>query len=167
MPKQTKTKKEEHGKVLASWTFPEFIQYQRGMGWYIIIGLVGIGLLIWTILTANFLFALIIILVAIITLLHSRRQPAKIAIQITEDGIKVSSKFYEWGDLKNFWIIYEPPEVKTLYINSKSNLTPPLSVPLEEENPVEIRKILLTWLEEDLTQDHESATDQLEKWIKL
>jgi hypothetical protein len=157
MPEQTKTKKEEHGKILASWTFPEFIQYQRGIGWYIIIGLVGIGLLVWTILTANFLFALIIILVAIITLLHSRRQPSQVEIQITEDGIKVSSKFYEWGDLKNFWIIYEPPEVKTLYINSKSNLTPALSVPLEDESPVEIRKILLTCLEEDLTQDHESA----------
>lgn len=166
MPK-TKKENQKHGKILASWTFQEFIKYQRNIGWYIITSLVSIGLLIWAILTANFLFALIIILAAIIVILHRRREPSEIAFQITEDGIKIGSKFYEWEDLKNFWIIYEPPEVKSLYINSRNPLTPALSVPIGDKNPVEIRRILLDYIEEDLTKKDESATDQLEKWMKL
>lgn len=167
MPKTKESPKGKHGQIFASWSFPEFIQYKRGMGWYFVMTLVGLGLLIWAVLSGNFLFALIIILIAIIVVLHSRREPAKLLCQITEDGLEFSARFYEWKELKKFWIIYEPPEVKSLYLNFKGSLKPHLSIPLQDQDPVTIRKILLNYLEEDLSQEHESTSDQFSRWLKL
>ena len=47
---------------------------------------------------------------------------------------------------KSFFIIYQPPEVKSLYFEFKALTKPRLVIPLKDQNPVEIRKTLLEHL---------------------
>jgi len=160
-------KESEHGQVLAGWAFPEFVRQERSLAWYAVMSIIGIALIIYAIVAGNYLFALIIVLIAFIILIYNIKEPMKINFQITEDGIMLASRFYEFKDINNFWIIYEPPAVKTLYFEFKSVLRPKLSVPLAGENPLGIREILLARLPEDLEKESESNTDALEKLLKL
>lgn len=165
MPEETK--KEDHGKILASWTFPEFIKYERTIGWYIGISIVIIAIAVFAIMSKSYLFLIFIILVIGIYYLRGKREPTMIKFNITEDGLEVGESFYQYKDIKNFWIIYEPPEVKMLYFDFKTGIRPRLSILLENQNPLKVRKILLDYLEEDLTKENESFTDGMMRMLKL
>jgi hypothetical protein len=159
--------KNEHGNIWAQWSFPEFVEHQRGLGWIIFMAILSLGLIIWAFWTANILFAFIIIIIAIIVILQARREPLEIKFQITNDGVQSGSNFYEWKRIEKFWIIYKPPEIKKLYFKLNSILPPSLSIPLEKENPIKIREILLNYALEDLEKDEESFSDFLGRSLKI
>lgn len=160
------TTKEDHGQTLAEWTFPEFTKYKKTRGWYFGITIFLLVLVLVGIFTQSYLFLLIIALVILIYYIRSRREPATINFGITEDGLEVGEAFYPYKNIKNFWIIYEPPEVKNLYVSFKV-LRPSLSIALLNQNPIKIRKILLNYLQEDLTKENESFADGLMRMLKL
>jgi len=159
--------KNEHGNIWAHWNFPEFIKHQRGLGWIILMAILSLGLIIWAFWTANILFAFIIIIIAIIVILQAKREPLEVKFQITEDGLGVGSKFYEWKRIENFWVIYKPPEIKKLYFKLNGILPPSLSISLEKQNPIKIREILLRYCLEDLEKDDESFSDFLGRSLKI
>ncbi len=157
----------EKGNTLLTWHFPEFETYERGPIWYIIFFSIGGALLLYSILTVNFLFAVIIAMITIIILLGHRKQPTEIDIYITEAGIEIADKFYMYKEIKSFFIIYEPPEVMTLFIQLKTSTKPRLSIPLNNQNPVKVRDLLLNFIEEDIKKDDEPGSDFLARALKL
>lgn len=163
---QNKNKDSDYGKVFYQWSFSEFPQHQRSRNWYIR-GSVVLGIiLLYSIFTANFLFGLIAIIATLIVLMFQRSNNI-VEFKITEDGILVDEKFYEYKALKNFFIIYNPPEVKTLYFEPKNIFIPRIPVPLEDQDPIAIRKTLIEFLEEDLTREDEPLSDQTSRFFKL
>ena len=154
------------GRPIFSWQMSEYNQYERGTYWYLIMGVVCLGLIIYAVLTANFLFALIILLFAFIIVLREFYAPAKITFAITDSGIAVGEQFYPFKSLSKFYIIYEPPMSKFLYFNFKT-LSPPLSIFLDEQNPITIREYLLEYMDEDLEKEDEHVTDTLNRLFKL
>ncbi|MCH7492634.1 hypothetical protein IID19_03545 [Patescibacteria group bacterium] len=162
------TNVEDHGDVLASWDFPEFVKYQRTLGWYIITSVVVLAFILFGIFTQNYLFIVLIAIFIIIYVMRSRREPIKLNVSLTEDGIEIGTEtFYKWKDIKSFWIIYEPPEVKNLYFDFKTGIRPSISISLESQNPVNIRKKLLEFLTEDTEKENESFSDGLSRMLKL
>ncbi|MGC9049026.1 MAG: hypothetical protein ACP5IX_02310 [Patescibacteria group bacterium] len=157
----------DHGKKLAEWEFSEYVKYQRTLAWYIGLGIIGAAVIIYSIFSKNFLFALIVILIGFILVLHSKREPAGLKCLIFEDGIQVGTRFYDWDEIKSFRLVYKPPKVKLLYIDLKSILMPDFSVPLNNQNPLEIRQILKIYLPEDLEKQYETLTDRMNRWLKL
>jgi hypothetical protein len=129
--------------------------------------IIGVFLLLFAIFTANFLFAMIIIIAAVILFLRHNEPAKNIIFTIYEDGIRVGNKFYEFKEIKDFYVIYEPPEVKSLYFEFKSVLQPRLQISLEDMNPIKVREILLDYLEEDLDQENEPLSDGLGRMLKL
>ncbi|MFA6098868.1 MAG: hypothetical protein WCV50_03780 [Patescibacteria group bacterium] len=167
MPNE-KEKDADHGKTLADWKFPEFIKHKRKFGWYVIVFILIGALMIFAILTSNPLFAILIFLFVIIYFFRTRREPATLEVIINEDGVSIGEKtFYIWKQIKSFWIIYEPPEVKNLYLDFKSGLRPSISISLENQNPLRIRKILSEYLPEDIEKENESFSDGLQRMLKL
>lgn len=158
---------EEHGKTLISWKFSEYKNHKRGFLWYVLAFIIIAGLLLYSVFSVNFLFGVIVILMVIIYFFYFTRQPRKIDLKITEDGIELDGKFYSYKELKKFWVIYDPPKVKNLYLDFKSISKPLISIPLEDQNPVEVRKALLDYLEEDIEKEEESASDGLSRILKL
>ena len=154
-------------KILANWVFPEYATPERKRGWYVWAIIIFVFLLAYSILTANFLFGLIVIIVAIILIVHQQKQTLDIKFFISPRGISINDRFYEFKDLKNFWLVYEPPAIKNLYFKPKSNMRPTLIIPLQNENPVKIRKILKEYLDEDLDKENEGLTEALERVLKI
>lgn len=158
---------ENSKKPLAEWSFPEFVKYERTRGWYIIAGVIIAAGLVYSVWTANFPFALIILMVVVVYYMHFVRTPEEVQFAIFDNGLQVGHRFIKWRELKNFWILYDPPEVKKLYFSYKSTIRPYLSIPLEKQNPIELRKMLSKYLEEDLEQEEEPASEQWGKILKL
>jgi hypothetical protein len=157
----------DHGKTLLSWKFPEFLNYQRGKTWYVIATVVGAGLVIWSLATLNYLFAIVVVMVGVIVVAQGRRQPHDVVVQISEDGITVAQSFYRYKDIKSFWIVYDPPLIKKLFIDFKSAVRPTLTIQLENENPVNVRRILTKYIDEDIEKDEEPASDSISRLLKI
>lgn len=156
----------KYGEILAEWQVPEYIKYERDITWYVVAGVIAAALLIHAIITKNFLFVIIIFLVGTITYFHERRHPEMLDFMIVEGGIILGSKYYAYKELKGFWIIYEPP-VKLLYFGTDHTMRKELPIHLEKENPLEIREILLDYLDEDLDKEDIANEENLARLLKL
>ncbi|MEW6610163.1 MAG: hypothetical protein AB1352_00835 [Patescibacteria group bacterium] len=149
-----------------AWSFPEYPKHERSVVWFIFALLIGGGLFAFALLSANYLFASIIIFIALIIALQHFRRPLTIDFSITEDGIALAGKQVPWKDIKSFWMIYEPPEIKMLYFTFKG-FRPTLKIPLIDQNPLHIREALSPYVEEDLEKENESFSDAVGRMFKL
>jgi hypothetical protein len=154
-------------KILISWEVPEFEKHKKSLGWYVTGGIVLLILLIYCIKTANFLFAVILLMAAIIIILYDFRESREVEFALTSSGVKFGEKEYPYENFKRFWIVYEPPEVKKLYLEFQSVAMPRLVVSFNDINPNEIRKFLLEYVAEDLEEKDEPFTDYLGRVLKL
>lgn len=155
------------GEVLYRWSIPEYLQYERKPVWYIAMIVIGLFFVLFGLFTGNFLFSLIIILFAIIIFIQSHQEPPLIPFQITELGIIISDRFYPYSELDSFYIVYDPPAVKTLFFETNSFYHPLLRIPLEDQNPVEIRHVLQEFLDEDLDKEDEPISDKVARGLGL
>ncbi len=158
----------DQGDEIMSWQVPEYEKHERNKSWYILAGVIGLLFLIYAVYTKNFLFAVIIIVVALIMILHDSREPDLIKVSITDEGVIVGRKFYDYDEIKNFSIVYKPKqEVKNLYFEFKNVLRQRLSIPLQDMNPLSIRENLLKYLPEDLDRTDQPLSEGLAKMFKL
>lgn len=158
MPK-TLTKDSLTGEVLHQWTISEYARHERGILWYVLMVSAGFFLVAYGIISGNILFALIIILFAIILFLQAHQEPEKVQFAITELGVVVGSRVYTFSEFTAFYIIYEPPEVKSLFLETKSLFRPRIEIPFEEENPNLIRDSLQQFLDEDIEKEQEPLSE--------
>ncbi len=155
------------GASILSWETWEYPPVVRSRRWYIIASTLGLALLLYAIITANFVFAVIIIMFAVITLMRDIRKPDRVQIHLTTGGVVFGHDFYPYQDVRDFSIIYNPPDVKTLYVAFHGALAPTLTVPLEDMNPNDVRKALLPYAFENLNREREYLTDILSRLYKL
>jgi hypothetical protein len=154
------------GEVLHEWSVPEYEQHLRNTAWFVIMGVLGFAFIAYAIFTGNFLFALIIVLFAIIIFLQSHQEPIIIPFRITELGLVVNNRFYTFSELNKFYIIFNPDdEVRMLYIEMASAMRPQLRIPLMDMDPNEVRMTLREFMEEDLEKEEEPFSDMFaRKW---
>ncbi|OGL66891.1 hypothetical protein A2856_00075 [Candidatus Uhrbacteria bacterium RIFCSPHIGHO2_01_FULL_63_20] len=155
------------GEHLLSWEVDEYPRHERSKRWYVIAAIVGVLLIVYSIWTANFMFALIVLMLGIIILLSTFKEPDRIAVILTTNGLVLGEAFYEYRNLKDFAIVYEPPTVKNLYIDFASKWRPLLTIPLEDTDPNRVREAMLPYLKEDLERTGETLTDVLQRVYKL
>jgi len=166
MPK--KHIKIDYGKEIISWKVPEYEKHERSRNWYIIITGLALLLLIYSFFSGNFLFAVIIIIAAAVIILHDGNEPILIKVSLTDEGVVVGRKFYDYDEFKDFSVVYKPrQEVKNLYFEFKNAIKPRLSIPLDKQNPLLIRENLLKYLPEDLDRTDQPLSEGLAKLFKL
>ena len=158
----------DFGKGLFNWNVPEYEQHNRSKIWYISAISIAVLLILFSFLTNNFLFAVIIIIASLIIILNDGSVPVSVNIKIMEEGIIVGKKFYDYDEFKNFSIVYKPRlDVKNLYLEFKNVLKHRLSIPLNNINPLPIRENLLKYLEEDLERTDQPLSEGLARLFKL
>ncbi len=155
------------GKIIYQWTLKEYVQHERNRRWYFVMGILGVALVAYSIISANYLFALIIILFGIVLYLHDVQEPLEVPFAITETGVILGRKYYRYSELSSFWMIYNPPEVKNLYFSLNNVVRHRLQIPLLDYDPRPIREVLNQYLVEDLEQEEEPFSDRLGRLFKL
>ena len=120
---QEENKNKDYGNKLLSWKFPEFNQYQRNKTWYMAAGFIITLLIIYALWTKNILFVLVIIMLVLVMIMM-QRESRELLFTLFEDGIMIGEQFFEYKNIESFFIIYEPPEIKSLFFEYKSVFHP-------------------------------------------
>jgi len=165
--KNVEESEEDYGDILAIWDFPEFVKYEKSKLWYISFTIIFLALLTYSYFSNNLLFAIILAIFVIIYLSSAKDEPVTVETAITEDGVFIGSKFIPYEELRSFYIIYYPPEIKNLYFETKSVIKQRIAIPLENQNPVHIREILLNYLDEDIEKEEIPTTEGISRILKL
>ncbi|MEA3398367.1 MAG: hypothetical protein U9R06_01330 [Patescibacteria group bacterium] len=159
---------QDYGETEFSWETSEYEKHERTKMWYMSATIIAFLLLLFSFLTANFLFAVIIIVAALVIIIHDGRDPEVVNISLTDEGIIVGRKFYDYDEFKDFSIVYKPKQdVKSLYFEFKNVVRPRLSISLGSINPLPVRKNLLKYLSEDLERTDQPLSEALAKIFKL
>ncbi|MBP9761338.1 MAG: hypothetical protein KBD15_03820 [Candidatus Magasanikbacteria bacterium] len=159
MPEQV-TESTLVGDILHQWSMKEYEEHPRTKRWFVVMGILGTVLVVYGLLSGNFLFSLIILLAAIILYLQSVQAPKDVLFSITDLGIIIGSRFYSYKEIRNFYIIYQPPEVKSLYFDFQSVYRPSVQIPIDTMNPLLVRSTLSIYLTEDLEKEKEPLSEQ-------
>ena len=162
------------------WQVPEYHKPERGRRWYlaaIIFAFVCLFFCFFTLsswklvflgMSANFLFALIILTAIIIMIINESRPPLMVDFELGPEGVKIGRRFYDYDDIKNFSVLYKPKDsLKNLYIEFKGSFQPRLSVPLRRQDALTVRNFLIRYLDEDLERTDPPLSEQLTKLLKL
>lgn len=149
-----------------TWLAPEFIHYPKSLFWFVIVIVMGLGLLTYFLFQKDFLTATLFALLLLTVLYFSKTKSKTVHIMLSSQGIKLNNTKLSYQQIKSFWIVYEPPEVKTLNFETTAYLNHFLTLQLSDQNPVEIREFLLQYLPEDLDRGEQFA-DKLARKLKF
>ncbi len=147
------------------WTAPEFIRYKKSKRWFVLPVIVALVIIIIAIFNKNFLLAIATVLAAFVVCIYAIKEPRQIIFSISGRGIQVGKNRHKFEDLKSFWIFYDPPEVKELSIRSRKMFIPYIKIPLDNQDPAKIRKLLLNFLPE--RRHPNLLTDEVARKVKF
>ena len=168
MPKDLIKDQVNIGEVVFEWSFDEYEKYERGRRWYLVMGLLAMALVVQAVWTGNYLFALVIVLFAIILVLQSFQTPLVVTFALSDAGVVIGTKFFPYAEMDNYWLVYNPPEVKTLYFQPNGLVRHRLAAPMPDElDPNVLREFLNQFLTEDLDREEEPLSDRLSRLWKL
>ena len=149
------------------WETRLYPTYERGRRWYIAVTTGTILLVSYAVFSNNFLFAFLILLCTIILILAGNEEAPTVLAQIGELGIVWDGTLYLYRELGPFSLIYHPPYVSTLYVETKITTQPRLRISLEDQDPVNIRQHLLQFLKENTDLQTEHTSDIIGRLLKI
>lgn len=155
----------EHPRdVLMHWRAQEFEESVRGHRWHLFAALLLILIIAFAIYMDAMVMAITFILIGIVGYIYMGKAPRVLNFMITYDGILAGKELYNFKTLKSFWIFYEDG-LKVISIHTDGYLSPFVHIPLADQDPVEVREILIKYIPE---KEHEwTILDRLERLIKI
>jgi len=157
---------ENHNKTILKWETPEFIKYERGKTWHIAAGVIVLSLIAYGIISGSATMAIVFILLAGVFFMTQSHEPKIVDVKITELGIRYGKVFYPYNNISAFWVIYHPPYVRVLNIQTAGKNKKRIKIELSEQNPVEIRRVLSKEIPE-IEGGEETITDILIRLLRL
>ena len=158
----------KYGELIMYWTMDEFHRHERSNLWYVFFLIIGIGLILFAVLSSNYVFAVLLIVIGTYMILRHFRDPEDVPVIILTTGVAIGNHYHTWDEVKDFWVAYDPPEVRKLYIDFNRNREPYVSIDLPEDmDPNEVREVMLEFAEENQNRKEESLTDYVSRLYKL
>jgi hypothetical protein len=148
------------------WDADEFLFHPKSFVWYVAFFIFSAGLITYAIFSKSILTIVTFALVIISAFVFSRRKPRVIRHEIGPTGIILGDTEYPYKNIKKFWIIYEPPAIKTINIETTAYVNPHIAIQLGDQDPMPVKLLLRKFLPEDLDKE-EAFTDTLARRIKF
>ncbi|MEI6587777.1 MAG: hypothetical protein WCO05_02380 [Candidatus Moraniibacteriota bacterium] len=157
---------EQHSKDShLSWSAPEFDMVEQNKKRLSYAALVLLAIIVYATFTNNPIMAIVFVLIGIVAYMYLNKEPRILNFQIVPEGILAGKEIYEFENIRSFWIFYNPEYKKVISLHIKSYLTPFVHIPINKEDPVEIRRILLEYIPE-IKQEH-NAVEILERFLGI
>ena len=113
----------------------------------------------------DILTAIFLVLSSLVLILYANKKPALSNIIVNRAGVTIDDYTYYYKELKSFWLDYSPYGPKELSLEAKKWYMPYVKVPIENQNPVEIRSLMINFINE---REHEkSLVDLISRKIGL
>jgi len=133
----------EHNKLLLEWQAPEFVRQAKNRNWYLVAGILTLCLVAYALYTGSATMAIVFIVLAGVYILTHNQEPKMVSVKITQMGIFVGSVFYPYNMISAFWIVYNPPVIRTLSLKVLGKTLSKVTIQLNEQSPVEVKALLL------------------------
>lgn len=153
-------------RAVINWKAPEYIYHEKSALWFIVAGFVAIALVIYGLTTDGWTFSVAIIVFAGTYYLFYRHAPPVVDVKLSRVGVKIGKHIFPYWKLKSFWIVYDPPLVKRLYLRTTSRFHPDIFISLENTDPSKIRAVLKEHIPEK-ENGTEPFADSLVRAFKL
>lgn len=156
---------ENLGEIFYSWEAPEFETYEKSRNWYIIAGIFILLMVVYAIFKNAPIMAVTFILIGIVGFIYSQKDPRIVTFSITSKGVLADRQFYLYENIFSFWIFYEPNYTKTISLHTKASVLPFVHIPIEDEDPVKLRELLMQNIPE-IKQD-QSLINTIERVLHI
>jgi hypothetical protein len=166
MPEQKPEQNQDRTSKEISWMSPEFRDYQKHPLWFVTFALVTALLVMYGIYTKSWTTSLAFLLMGIMGVVYASQKPRLLKVKVSGAGVQLQNLLYNYRIIKKFWIVYNPPEVKTLYLETSAYLNSIVKIELGNQDPTQLRNYLKQYLEEDLDQQ-ESIVDIISRKLKF
>ena len=164
-PEEEKLIAEHSADVLAHWRAPEFEVYEQNKRRILYITLLFIALVAYAIYTNSPIMAITFVLFGVVGYIHMNKDPRVLDFMVTYDGIIAGNEIFKYEAIKSFWIFYEAEGLKVVSLRTDSYLIPYVHIPIHNEDPVAIRKILLDHIEE--IKQEPNIVDAFERFLHM
>ena len=109
--------------IPVTWTAQEYVHGEKNALWYILFGVITLGLIavdIFFIQTFLYTFSLLVVVMAITIIVYSRRPPRMLTYALSgAQGLYVGEKLYHLNDFKGFGLINDQGHHSILLIPRK------------------------------------------------
>lgn len=164
-PDDEKLLEQHSADAFLHWSAPEFEMFEQNKKRLSYIALVLLAIIVYATFTNNPIMAIVFVLIGIVAYMQMNKEPRILNFQIVPEGILAGNELYEFENIRSFWIFYDPTYKKVVSLHIKSYLTPFVHIPIQDEDPVEIRRILLKYIPE-IKQEHNLA-EILERFLGI
>lgn len=128
--------------ILLAWQTPEFVPMERTKKWYLITSIIVIALIAYAILSDSATMAVVFVLLAGMYFMVHKKEPRIVNVIITELGIFYDKQFYHYNTINAFWIVYNPPFVRALYLRLGGKAFKYVRIELNSQDPIKLRHFL-------------------------
>jgi len=116
-----------------SWRIEEYKHRDKSPDWFWALGVVAVAGATIAVIANNILFAILILIGALILGYYANRQPQLIDIAINDEGVIVRNMFYPFERTTGFALDIHDHFGAYLLIETTAALMPVVSIPLPEE----------------------------------
>ena len=145
VPPDEPTPVETPDEAPVTWTASEYIDEQKGTGWYIVFVVAVIGFIaadIFLLKSWLYTFSVLVIVMAVALVMHARRPPRTIQYTLSgQQGLYVGDRLYHIADFRAFGLIQDGDRHSIMLIPVK-RFAPGVSVYFPEEAGEQIVDIL-------------------------
>jgi len=152
--------------ALLTWKAPEYAHHEKSALWFVIAGIILLAFIMYGLATDGWTFSIALIVFAGTYYLLHRETPKIVDVKISKVGVKIGRHSFPYSHMKGFWIFYDPPISKKLYLRINSHFHPDISISLEDVDSAEVRKVLSEHTQE-LPEKREPFSDTLVRVLKL
>lgn len=135
-------------KTILQWEAPEFKHYHKNSAWYLTLLVLAVLFIGYLVYRQDWFGAISLVLIGIFIVAYSRHKPEIITIKISDVGIHIGNFVVPYTHIRHFWIVHNHRH-QALNIETTAYFNHILTVELEDQDPDEIREILLDALPEN------------------
>lgn len=132
-----------------TWKAQEFVYYPKSSFWYIMLTVIAVLTLGYSLWTKEILMFITLLICFIVLIFFARRAPNTVEVTLSGKGLAIDNSTYTFSNLRTFWIIYEPPTIKTLNFETTNYINQTITIQLENQDPNEVKEFLTQYLPED------------------
>ena len=150
------------------WEAMEFEHYEKSTDWYWALGIAIVTGCILSIITKNYLLAVLLFLGGIFIGYFANEKPASVHVEISDRGIKLNKDLYLYDSISSFWMYIDHKGHHRISLITARKVMPQRVLTLPDQDgptSVAIRDYLLERVEEK--ESKPSAIDLLAESVGL
>jgi len=151
--------------VIMEWKGREYDHSPKSADWYWALGIIAVAGALASILFGNYLFALLVVIVAASLALHAAKMPPVHRFRLVEQGLSIGDELHPFERMVSFSVLEDvdgelPP---LLSIKTESWLSPHLVIPLAGVDADAVYAYFLSHVDED--EHKHTFTDLVAAWL--